>query len=37
MAAKSVAGPSVETIFVLRTMPRCMGETYNCGVRLKVF
>jgi ferredoxin len=37
MTAESVAGPSVEMIFVRRTMPRCMGKTYKYAARLKVF
>jgi hypothetical protein len=37
ISAESVAGPSVEMIFVLRTIPRCMGKTYKYALQLKVF
>ena len=38
ISAESVAGPSVEMIFVWRRLPRCMGERYkSAGGELKAF
>src|SRR6185503_10223647 len=37
ISAESVAGPSVETIFVCRKLPLCMNGRYWADFELKVF